>query len=170
MNSGTTIQRGKDQHTHCYKGSLCIVRWRRLWNRPGGRKGWWLRTSAKQHTPEKGQWRGFNMRKRRWVQVQSSKTTLRIKRDLVHIRMATTNIEAVRQNITKMRPSVSRLLGLTKLERIPDGAAITGSLNRSFFGTLLIKTMFADVCRSSLQWRKRRNVNEDKNILKRSGL
>lgn len=59
--------------------------------------------------------------------------------------MATTSVEAVKQNVTRMMPSAFKLLGLTKLECIPGGGVIAGSLIRSIFGFLFVKIIFAEV-------------------------
>lgn len=59
--------------------------------------------------------------------------------------MVTTSVEAVKQNITRIRPSIFKLLGLTKLECVPGGAAIAGSFSRSGFGFLFVGIILAEV-------------------------
>ena len=79
------------------------------------------------------------------VELQSSRTTLRSRRVFVQMRMHTTKVDTVRQNITRIAPSVFKLLGLTKLECIPGGAGIAGSLNRTLSGILFNIIILADV-------------------------
>lgn len=76
-------------------------------------------------------------------ELQSSSTTLRIRRILVHIRMHTTSVDAIRQNVIKIRPSVWRLAGLMKLDCIPGGGSMRGSFNIS--DTVCVIVRFVDV-------------------------
>lgn len=61
--------------------------------------------------------------------------------------MLTTKIDAVRQVITTTRPSVCILVGLMKLECVPEGAGIAGSVRRILRGRTFIKIMLEDVNR-----------------------
>lgn len=88
------------------------------------------------------------------MKLQSSRTILRTRRVLVHIRMLMTSVVAIRQNITRMRPSVSRLAGLTKLGCIPGGGSTEEPFNTSSIDAGCAIIRLAHVYRSSVWWTK----------------
>lgn len=88
---------------------------------------WSNHTSAKQQIPgEFSRGIQINLSTKNLNRVPSSKTTARITRVFVHIRMPTPSADSTRQKITTLHVTAPWLLGFNKLERIPGGGAMAG--------------------------------------------